>query len=438
MSNKREKSRIKKEENPIPKNKLEEEISSKKLDNNASSEYTKEDNEPLPQDIKNDEPIPLEIQDDEPFPLEIEDGEPIPLEIQDDEPFPIEIQGDETFPLEIQGDETFPLDIQDDEPFSEEIQDDEPFPEEIDGTILSGKKNSENTIDYHYEYDSERSYVFIFGPSAVGKTVIIGSILKYLKVYRSKTYGDTLKNINNKDIIHEREGNLLWRDLTKANTENKFPFGTVNIESSKENQNNPAPRHLNLHFLPANQIPDFKFCFLDMAGEDLSKLDYESEKPLPETIETYLEDVPKQNMCFIFVVDPQCSAATKSEQIVLFDAFIERLDSNDHTETPLLILVSKWDTVKDQFDNVEQYLEDEFEDILATANQANRNISFAEFSIGKVDVLENRPLSYDHSYPERVFNWLYKNQIGKSLIAEENKIINGNWISRLLKSLKRK
>lgn len=292
--------------------------------------------------------------------------------------------------------------------------------------------------NYSYEFDPERSYVFIFGPSSVGKTVIIGSILKYLKSYRSTEFGDTLKNINNKNVIHEKEGNILWRDLTKAINENKFPSGTGTIDSTTNFRNNPAPRHLNLHYLPAKNIPDFKFCFLDMAGEDLSKLDYEASKPLPESIETYLEDVPKQNMCFIFVIDPQFTAASKSEQIVLFDAFIETLDSNDHTSTPLLILVSKWDTIKEQYKDVEEYLKTEFEDVWGTVNQLNRAISFAEFSIGIVNVEENKPISYDPSYPERVFNWLYKTQTGTSLIEEENEEKKGSWISEFLKGLKRK
>ena len=296
--------------------------------------------------------------------------------------------------------------------------------------------NTKN-INYSYEYDPERSYVFIFGPSTVGKTVIIGSILKYLKSYRSKEFGDTLKNINNKNVIHEKEGNILWRDLTKANIDNKFPSGTGTIDSTTNFRNNPAPRHLNLHYLPAKNIPDFKFCFLDMAGEDLSKLDYEASKPLPKSIETYVEKVPKQNMCFIFVIDPKCTTASKSEQIVLFDAFIETLDSNEHTSTPLLILVSKWDTIKDQYKDVEEYLETEFEDVWGAANQQHRNISIAEFSIGRVNIEENKPLSYDPSYPERVFNWLYKTQIGTSLIEEEDKEKPKGWLTRLFKGFKR-
>ena len=385
MFNRRKKSRIKPEENPIPKNKPEEKNS-----------------------IKDEIPSQEVI------------SEPI-------------IEGTDTI---VDDDDTI---IIDDDTNETIITDDDTIIIDDDDTIITDTNKpvtNNSTHDYQYEFDSDRSYVFIFGPSNVGKTVIIGSLLKYLKSYRGREHGDTLKNINNKDVPWEREGNILWKDLTIANTNNRFPAGTSTIGATSNFRNNPAPRHLNLHYLPARNIPEFKFCFLDIAGEDLEKLDYESSRPLPKTIETYIEDVPKQNMCFIFVVDPQCATATKDQQIVLFDAFIETLDSNDHTETPLLILVSKWDTLKKQFENVQEYLEAEFEDVWGVANQVNRNISVAEFSIGEVDVLENRPLNFDHSYPERVFNWLYETQMGTSLKEEDDE--TESFISRLLKIFKRR
>lgn len=310
--------------------------------------------------------------------------------------------------IDFENDElTEPIDLDSEE----ESPNSDPFPP----TGNNYDKIEDDSYDqgFKYEYYKDRSYLFIFGPPAAGKTVIIGSILKYLKSYRSTKFGDTLRNINDKNIIHESEGNKLWRELTEANINNEFPSGTTNIEASKVFHNNPAPRHLNLHFSPDSSHPDFSFCIMDMAGEDLSKVDYESNAPLPSSIRTYIEDVPKQNMCFIYVLDPLCESLKKSEQTTLFEAFIENLDTNGHTSTPLLIIVSKWDTLKLEYSDIKNFLEIEYEDIYGYSHQANRDITILEYSIG--EVRDNKPVRFDHTYPERLFNWLYSNQIGYDL-----------------------
>jgi hypothetical protein len=154
---------------------------------------------------------------------------------------------------------------------------------------------------------------------------------------------------------------------------------------------------------------------MDMAGEDLRKVDYESKNPLPSSIRTYIEDVPKQNMCFIYVLDPLCESLKKSQQTALFEAFIDNLDSNDHTSTPLLIVVSKWDTISSNYSDIDNFLELEYEDIWGYSHQANRKIAILEYSIGEVK--DNKPVGFNHTYPERLFNWFYNNQTGYDLNA---------------------
>lgn len=284
-------------------------------------------------------------------------------------------------------------------------------------------KNAEREIkeEYKYEYDPKRSYLFIFGPPSAGKTVLIGSIIKYLKTYRSQQYGDTLKNINKPEIKHEYEGNRLWAELTKANIRNEFPDGTQVLEAARAQLNLPVPRHINLHFHPASSQPSFEFCFMDFSGEDCSKVDYESGGKLHWSIRAYLEDVPKDNMCFIYVIDPKCEKRTNEEQTTLFEAFIDTMDANEHTSTPLLILVSKWDLLKNNYRDVKDYIKVEFEDIWGISSQMTRNISVAEFSIGDVEMERNEKiLSFDPSYPEGVFNWFYETQTGHNLLSQQD------------------
>lgn len=296
-------------------------------------------------------------------------------------------------------------------PNSENEEEEEPIPPSY----------SDENLDVDYEYFPDRSYFFIYGPSGAGKTVIIGSIYEYLNTYRSADFRDTLTNLNRGEIPYERAGNQLLNQFIQRSEEQEFPNRTATTLSERGN----IPKHLNFKFEPADpKKPDFPFCFMDMAGEDLEKIDFNSNRPLPKSIRTYVEDVPKKNLCFIYVLDPMEDRKNKTEQTQLFNAFINLIDQNNHRKTPVLLLVSKWDAV-DEYDDVELYLKDKHKKIWGVIQQAGRNFTFAEFSIGEVD--ENKKIKkYDPIYPERVFKWMYENQMDISL-SEPIESTNGFW-----------
>lgn len=258
-------------------------------------------------------------------------------------------------------------------------------------------------------YDPERTYFFIFGPGSVGKTVLIGSIYRYLKNIRGLK-GDKLSNINDVNKPHEREGNKLLNEITKSNHEKIFVQGTNLITDSE-----PVPRHINLRFEPVQRKkPPFEFCFMDIAGENLEYLSFDSYNELPPSINAYLEELPKENLCIIYIIDPECSKLDKVGQEQLFDAFLHKLDANKHDDTPILLLVSKWDLVKD-YKDAEDFLKNEYESIWATINQTGRDFTTSEFSIGEV-VEENTIIEkYEPRYAEKVFRWMYKTQLNVDL-----------------------
>lgn len=271
--------------------------------------------------------------------------------------------------------------------------------------------------EYELNYHNDRSYLFIFGPASSGKTVIISSILYYLRNTRSIQNGDTLKNLNDSNLKHEKEGNKLWKELSTTIFENKFPKGTMGVKLD-----NPFPRHINAHFLPSEKNnSDFKFCFMDMSGEDLEKVDHDSEHKLPESIRIYVEQMPKNNICFLYTLDPRSDRYSKSEQLNIFNAFIDLLDQNEHTDTPLLFIVTKWDIIKNEFDDVEEFIKQEYLPIWGVLNQNARNISFAEFSIGEVSEDNVFIKKYNPFFSEKAFNWFYQKQTGTSLIGNPKK-----------------
>jgi hypothetical protein len=289
-----------------------------------------------------------------------------------------------------------------------------------DDVIQEDPKEEDEVFDegVNYEYDLERSYFFIFGPTTAGKTVIISSLIRCLEDYRGAN-GDTLILQNNDETPHEMRGQILYNKLTEAQIEDKFPLPTEKAASTKDK----IPTHLNFEFFPANEGNGFKFCLMDMAGEDLMKIDPSKKEQLPASIKTYIQDVEKNNLCFIYVLNPEDSdTLTKSYKVTLFRTFINLLDQNHHTGTPILFLVSKWDTVKQNYSDVQSFLEEEYPRIWGVLNQERRSVSYAEFSIGTVDSNNSKIIKkYDYSYAERVFKWMYNVQVGGGIDSDNKK-----------------
>lgn len=307
-----------------------------------------------------------------------------------------------------------------------------PPPPPYNNPETEGESNDDGV---KYEYDVERSYFFIFGPTTAGKTVIISSLIRYLDDFRG-VKGDTLIFQNNDSTPHEIRGQILYNNLTETQIENKFPPPTEKAASTKDR----IPTHMNFEFFPANEDSSFKFCLMDMAGEDLMNIDPSKKEKLPASIKTYIEDVNKDNLCFIYVLNPEDShILTKSYKVTLFRTFINLIDQNNHTGTPLLFLVSKWDTVNQNYNDVQSFLEEEYPRIWGVLNQERRNVSYAEFSIGSVDSSDSKMIEkYDYTYAERVFKWMYNVQVGGSIDCESKKHQTNNSMLKTFTRWRRK
>src|SRR5690554_6012567 len=148
---------------------------------------------------------------------------------------------------------------------------------------------SYNGGNIDYTYDENRSYFFVFGPSYTGKTAFLLSLYRYLKI---KRIGDSFKNINDPSKSHERIGNILIRQFDEYGNTGDFPPGTTKLAGT----DSELPIHLNYKFNPNPQLkkPGFEFCLMDLAGEDLAKIDFESKESLPDSIRTYFEDLPNK------------------------------------------------------------------------------------------------------------------------------------------------
>src|SRR5699024_7810421 len=123
----------------------------------------------------------------------------------------------------------------------------------------------------------------------------------------------------------------------------------------------------------------------------------------------------KTNLRIIYLIDPAEEDFNKEKQIQLFNAFINRIDIEERTNTPILLLITKWDTIENEYNSASNYLESEYPEIWSTLHDGDRNADFGRFSIGQVDQSENSIVDFDYSYPKNVFKWIYKQHTGVEL-----------------------
>lgn len=272
------------------------------------------------------------------------------------------------------------------------------------------KRSTGNSTNNSFVYYDDRSYFFVFGPRTAGKTVIISSLISYLNDFRNVENGSSTICLNNSSVQHEKIGLELYNEVMEMQYNNEFPKGTLNIASRKEYSYGDVPGHVDLRYIESGDQDNFDFCLMDMAGEDLQKIKVELDEPLPESIRTYIEDVPKKNMCFLYVLNPDetIDQESKAKKAALFNSFIQLLDSRDHTSTPVLILVSKWDTIENQFNDASEYIKMEFPSIWGKSNEGARDITITSFSYGKVE--DAKPVKFNPKDAKKVFEWMYKTQ----------------------------
>lgn len=277
-------------------------------------------------------------------------------------------------------------------------------------TPPEGPESPDPEPNNSFVYHDDRSYFFVFGPRTAGKTVIISSIISYLNDYRNVENGSSTICLNNSSVQHEKIGLELYNEVMEMQYNNEFPKGTLNIASRKEYSYGDVPGHVDLRYIESGDQDNFDFCLMDMAGEDLQKIKVESDEPLPESIRTYIEDIPKKNMCFLYVLNPDetIDQESKAKKAALFNSFIQLLDTRDHTSTPVLILVSKWDTIENQFNDASEYIKEEFPSIWGKSNEGARDITITSFSYGKVE--DAKPVKFNPKDAKKVFEWMYHTQ----------------------------
>jgi hypothetical protein len=258
-------------------------------------------------------------------------------------------------------------------------------------------------------FDEQMSYFFMFGVKGSGKSSILSSLIYYLRVLR---IGDSLDKLSKTHLDFDRRGEELMDEFYKQVGRGLFPGSTSTLSSEGQK----IPRQMPLSFKPADiDKSEFRLCLMDMSGEDLMKVRPDKNKGtdrLPEGIEVFL-DISQSNLCFILVYSVY-EALSHSDQELYFDRFFDILTRKGLKEVPILLLMSKWDLVHDQFESVEDFLKKEAPLIWHHVNNPDRIVTIMPFSIGHVDTNSNTYV-YDHRDTEKLFAWMYHTQLGKDL-----------------------
>jgi GTPase SAR1 family protein len=300
--------------------------------------------------------------------------------------------------------------------------------EEFKDVNTSPRNEQESIIEI--PFDDRMSYFFMFGVKGSGKSSILSSLIYYLRVLR---VGDSIDKLSKTHLDFDRRGEELMDEFYKQVSIGLFPMSTATLSSEGEK----VPRQMPLSFKPADTSKsEFRLCLMDISGEDLMKVRPDRQKTqerLPEGIEVFL-DASQSNLCFILVYSVS-EILSHSEQELYFDRFLDILTRKGLKQVPILLMLSKWDLVRNQYESVEDFLKKEARLIWNHVNQPDRNVTIMSFSIGHVDIHSNT-YNYEHGDTEKLFNWMYSTQLGVDLNAQIDQSIFKRFWDRFNRSKK--
>ncbi len=113
---------------------------------------------------------------------------------------------------------------------------------------------------------------------------------------------------------------------------------------------------------------------------------------------------------------------------------MDTLDKKGHRNAPLLFIVSKWDTVSAEYGSAADFLKEKAAMVWGRLNESDRNVTILNFTIGQA---RGARFSYNPESSEKMFNWMYKAQMGIDLGEAVPKSFWEKVWSRVSKSIKK-
>jgi len=270
--------------------------------------------------------------------------------------------------------------------------------------------------------ERKTNFVFLFGRPGSGKTAIISSLCHYLSTNPSGAL--ELRNSDNK------EGMFFLKEIFRKGKAGHFLDRTARNKITE----------IDLMYTPRKPKKPMNLTFLEMSGEDLTKVelrkdDYSGATSggiLPDNIDVYLK-CPKIKMIFLLVTEWK---KAETDDILMFE-FLDyvRKKQKAFRKPQVLLLVSKWDTYDGiHYNNIDAFVRENMKLTYNLLTQIEGSISY--FTVGNVVEMENddtrEPLiaDMDPTQSDVVKRWIYQSVTGKTIPRAGD-----NWINRFWNAL---
>lgn len=225
-----------------------------------------------------------------------------------------------------------------------------------------------------------RNHIFVFGNVGAGKSTLMAALAKLFSL-RAVLH----TNPNNE------KGTILLLDWIDCLNDNQFP--------SKTNSGEIIEIDLGLEFTEDN-IPDLQMTFLEMAGEDLIKVDI--RKGEANAFEKTFTKYIKKTNAFIIVTD--IDRAKKDDAVI--SQFFNHISSRGADMSLVLLVITKWDSYQDNQDK-KSFVTDNMpmSKNWLHSDKIEESQVFT-FSIGKVSNRTIEVLNLDDT--KKIAEWIYE------------------------------
>ncbi len=244
--------------------------------------------------------------------------------------------------------------------------------------------------------DRNSTFVFMFGRQQAGKTVVLSSLAYHMGIDEEGLL-ETRRRVDN------LKGAAYLKQLSESVRKGQFMNRTA-VGSLYE---------LDLTYTPNNPEVPMNFTFLEMSGEDLTKVELSesSAGDLPSDIEVYLK-CPNINVVFMVVVPYEDAEEHDYLVIDFLDYIKERKPDFDYSK--LLLLISKWDRYDGlRKDEVDLFVKEQMPRTYSRLKA--KKATLARYSIGEVSDDNQQILELNQERPQVVKRWLYQAATGQKI-----------------------
>jgi hypothetical protein len=253
-----------------------------------------------------------------------------------------------------------------------------------------------------------KHFVFLFGNSNAGKSMMLASLLRWIR--------DGGSNIGNYDVMptNDRSGIELEQSFRR-----QLNDGQV-VARTKQSTFVP----LYIRYTPiedARNLPSVDVVFLEASGEDHAKIyiTNSSSATFPSGLNDYIR---LRDISMLFLMVSSFRHASEDYEGIHIDSLMMNLFDYVAEKNPKLrrdarffALVSQWDAYKKEGGNLS--IEDFMKRYLRqTYNRLGANNCVGAYSVGEIE--GNEILEFDNHYPEQLWKHIYQKFTGRSLDEE--------------------